>query len=549
MNSLPFLRIPPFPAHRAAPLAIARGDADPVAAATPEGLIAALREHRVGGSFWGAQAGRPAGRDVVLSVTRAGDAPAILASARESGLLDRAVLIGSGASGDGLPTLPANSDPWFVCAGAAQVIAAADDEIALVAAILGIPLTVIGEGRFATLGNPDALGSVLSQELDRHWRFRSPFDGSEIDALEAIAMLGRWRTLIDANRRVAAVHGIARWKRITADNLLWDGSGPVRHDRAVQNGPSAGNEVLAWIARSDAKALAALKAEGVTIGEIEDGMIRSTGLGANCVPPLSIVVDVQGPHFDPAQASSLETILQSAEIDAKTLARAATLRERLVRAGISKYGQDQTLAAVPEREVGRRVVLVTGQVEDDRSVLCGGAGLGNLELLRRARAQEPRARIIFKPHPDVEAGHRKGHVPDAQMLELADEIDRSSSIAALLDRVDAVHVLTSLAGFEALMRGREVVTHGVPFYAGWGLTRDLGPVPARRTRRRTLDELVAATLLLYPRYLDPVTRLPCEAEVLVNRIAAGQADVRSPLIRLREWQGRLNRLLGWRDRR
>jgi len=190
-------------------------------------------------------------------------------------------------------------------------------------------------------------------------------------------------------------------------------------------------------------------------------------------------------------------------------------------------------------------VLVTGQVGDDRSVLCGGGGLDNLELLRRARGHEPDAHIVFKPHPDVEAGHRKGHVPDARALEFADEIDRTSSIAALLDRVDAVHVLTSLAGFEALMRGREVVTHGVPFYAGWGLTRDLGAVPARRTRRRSLDELVAATLLLYPRYLDPVTRLPCDAETLVDRISGGQANVRSALIRWREFQGRMNRAFGW----
>ena len=79
--------------------------------------------------------------------------------------------------------------------------------------------------------------------------------------------------------------------------------------------------------------------------------------------------------------------------------------------------------------------------------------------------------------------------------------------------VDEVHVNTSLAGFEALLRGKAVTTYGVPFYAGWGLTRDLGPVPARRTAKRSIDELVAAALLIYPRYLDPVTGLPCPAEV------------------------------------
>jgi capsular polysaccharide export protein len=364
-------------------------------------------------------------------------------------------------------------------------------------------------------------------------------------------MLGQWRPLIDANRPISAIHGIARWKRITADVLLWDGTGPVRHAAPGKAGrkPHDGNQVLAWITRSDAAEIAELEARGIHVGEIEDGMIRSKGLGANCVPPLSIVVDPAGPHFDPAQASSLETILQSASIDGDLLTRAQDLRERLVTSGISKYEQDSDRPTPATRPDARRQVLVTGQVEDDRSVLCGGAGLDNLELVRRTRLAEPDAWIIFKPHPDVEAGHRKGLVPDARALEFVDEIDRSSSIAALLDRVDAIHVLTSLAGFEALMRGLDVITHGVPFYAGWGLTRDLGPVPARRMRQRSLDELVAATLILYPRYVDPVTRLPCSPELLVERIASGNAEVKSPLIGLREFQGRLNRLFRWTNGR
>ncbi|WP_395337208.1 beta-3-deoxy-D-manno-oct-2-ulosonic acid transferase [Novosphingobium sp. BL-8H] len=547
MTTVPFLRIPPFPGHRAGPLAVPRpnGVTAPSDLSVADTLVSALRQSKVGGTFWAAWLASAADRDVILAASSTEDLSACIACARAAGLLGRAVSVGP-VSSEALPSLPSSLDPWHICAGVSRVIASANDEITLIAAILGLPLTVVGTGRFAALAQPEALGAVVAEELCQRWTYRDPFADREIDAIEAVAILGRWRALIDANRAVASVLGIARWKRITADNLLWSGSSPVPHDR--KNVPASGAQALAWITRSDPAAIAALEAKGVPVGEIEDGMIRSTGLGANCVPPLSIVVDTQGPHFDPAQASALESLLETAEIDARLLARAADLRRRLVQAGISKYENDGNRIVEREdaRSDGRRLVLVTGQVEDDRAVLTGGGGLGNLELLRRARAQEPESRIIFKPHPDVEAGHRKGHVPDAQALEFADEIDRTSSIAALLDRVDALHVISSLAGFEGLMRGREVVTHGVPFYAGWGLTRDLGPVPGRRTRRRTLDELVAATLILYPRYLDPVTRLPCEAEVLVERIAAGQAIVRSPQIWLREWQGRLNRLLGRR---
>lgn len=109
--------------------------------------------------------------------------------------------------------------------------------------------------------------------------------------------------------------------------------------------------------------------------------------------------------------------------------------------------------------------------------------------------------------------------------------------------VDGVHVMTSLAGFEALLRGKDVTTHGVPFYAGWGLTRDLGDVPARRGVKRSLDELVAATLLLYPRYLDPLTGLPCPAELLVERIRSGARRENRAVVMLRRTQGNLRRMI------
>jgi capsular polysaccharide export protein len=102
--------------------------------------------------------------------------------------------------------------------------------------------------------------------------------------------------------------------------------------------------------------------------------------------------------------------------------------------------------------------------------------------------------------------------------------------------------LTSLTGFEALLRDCEVVTHGYPFYAGWGLTHDLAP-PIDRRQARTVSraELVAAALILYPRYLDPVTKLPCPPEVLIERLAAQPVPQETLLTRLRKVQGRIRR--------
>jgi capsular polysaccharide export protein len=61
--------------------------------------------------------------------------------------------------------------------------------------------------------------------------------------------------------------------------------------------------------------------------------------------------------------------------------------------------------------------------------------------------------------------------------------------------------MTSLAGFEALLHQKRVITYGLPFYAGWGLTQDRHAIH-RRGRKLALDELVAAALILYPRYID-----------------------------------------------
>lgn len=81
--------------------------------------------------------------------------------------------------------------------------------------------------------------------------------------------------------------------------------------------------------------------------------------------------------------------------------------------------------------------------------------------------------------------------------------------------------MTSLLGFEALLRGLKVTTTGAPFYAGWGLTTDKGRVPARRGRHVNLESLAHAALIDYPRYFDPVSKLPCSPELALKRLSEG----------------------------
>ena len=544
MTAAPFLRIPPFPRSRPV-----RGAAswriDP---AELDALAEQLHEARVGGCFWGPRPVLDPGRRLLLVPESPSQALEMLVAVRDAGRAGEAIIVGSSRQSHG-PVLAvrADCDPWHLAEHAREIWAGAGHELVLVAQILGKNVRLFGVGRSAVAGADqdftERLGAALTASA-----MVDPFDGGPLTPAATIALLAEWRALTDANRSVSAVFGVARWKRATVDPLLWDGSGPVPYARTSQAALlTAGDAAIAWKSRTPAAVLDTLDLRGIAPGEIEDGMIRSVGLGANCVPPLSIIVDRRGIYFDPSGPSDLEAILAEAEMPPELLVRAAALRERTVAEGISKYGRAAP-AELRQRDARRRV-LVTGQVEDDRSILTGGAGMTNLALLEAARGLEPDAWIIYKPHPDVEAGHRKGQVPDAQALQHADAIERDTLITGLIDSVDALHVITSLAGFEALLRGKQVTTHGTPFYAGWGLTSDLTPLPPRRGRRRTVDELVAGTLILYPRYVDPVTRLPCTPELLIERISSNLAKVSSPLIVIREWQGRLRLFFdrsGWR---
>jgi capsular polysaccharide export protein len=247
-------------------------------------------------------------------------------------------------------------------------------------------------------------------------------------------------------------------------------------------------------------------------------------------------------HFDPSVRSDLELLLVETEFDRELIERARRLGAQLVARGVTKYNLGKPIASI-EWPPSRRRILVPGQVEDDLSVRLGGAGVnGSLDLLTRVRSANPDAFIVYKPHPDVEAGHRKGKIPDEVALDFADTIIRNVSTAAVLAEIDELHTLTSLAGFEALLRHRLVVVYGRPFYAGWGLTTDLASID--RGRRLTLEELVAGALILYPRYLDPVTRLPCGPEIVIERLDNPELWKPGPLVVARRLQGILIRRWG-----
>lgn len=439
--------------------------------------------------------------------------------------------LGPADLGEGMTHVGTPVSPWRLLDGAAAVWTISSG-LGFEAILAGHRPVVLGQPFYAGWGLSDDLRPVARRRrrltaeqlfagaMILHPRWFDPFRdrlGTFEDALGALeAEVRAWRE----DRRGWVATGMSAWKRRHLQ-AFFGAHRPVAFAKAPDAAARAAREgrgLMAWASKSD----------GPDAVRVEDGFLRSRGLGADLVPPCSLVADDLGIYYDPTRESRLERLVaEAAAFPPEALARAGRLIDRLNAAGLSKYNTGGGLP--PGLPPGRRV-LVPGQVEDDASVRLGAGDVAtNRDLLLAARAAHPGAVLLYKPHPDVEAGLRPGAVPDAR--DIADAVLDGVDAAAALAACDEAWTMTSTLGFEALLRGVPVACLGNPFYAGWGLTDDRGPPVPRRAARPSLAALVHAVLIAYPRYLDPVTGLPCPVEVVVERLASG--DVPPPPNRLR----------------
>lgn len=377
-----------------------------------------------------------------------------------------------------------------------------------------------------------SLEEVFAAAYLLYARYVNPIRGKRCDIHDTIALLAEQRRQNERNRGFHACVGFSWWKRPYARAYLKSTGGEIgffrNTDYAIHAAQSRGGEVVAWSSRVDTALQKSCDAAGVRLARMEDGFIRSVGLGSDFNWPYSLVVDRKGIYYDPSRPSELEDILNVLPKHperASLLEEAARLRTMILQYGLTKYNTDSCAALPPKFPEGKIIVLVPGQVEDDASVRCGGFGMGNMELLQAVREAKPDAFIVYKPHPEVDNGNRKGKIPDAKALQYADLILHNSSIGHLLHLVDEVHTLTSQTGFEALLRGIRVFTYGGPFYAGWGLTEDRRALPQRKAHL-SLDELVAGVLLLYPTYYDWQTGSFCRAGDVCHRLLQPDGQLR-----------------------
>ena len=417
---------------------------------------------------------------------------------------------------------------WMSLASRARRVYVATSQAGLEALIAGVPVTCFGLPFYAGWGLTDdrtacprrtarpSLQALVAAVYLRYLRFLSPLDGARCGAEEVARLLAARRRRDAETAGLSHILGVHRWKDFHIEPFVRGRRTRLSYtmdpEAALARQKAQGGRIVVWASREPPDLAERCAAQGAALVRIEDGFLRSVGLGANLEPPSSLVLDYSGVYYDPARPSDLERLLQTTAFTPDLLREAAALRALVLEGRLSKYNVGSArLSGVFDVADGRRKVLVPGQVADDASVVRGGGRVRtNLQLLRAVRESRPDAFVVYKPHPDVEAGLRAGEIETADLTGLADAVASRVSIAHLLDQVDEVHTLTSLAGFEALLKGVTVTTYGLPFYAGWALTDDREHCE-RRNRRLSLDELVAGALILYPRYVHRPSGWPCSA--------------------------------------
>lgn len=265
---------------------------------------------------------------------------------------------------------------------------------------------------------------------------------------------------------------------------------------------------------------------------VEDGFLRSVGLGAYHSQPLSLVFDDLAMHFDRSARSRLDSLLETYDFDgdAVLMAQALELATGMRRTGLSKYNFASTRKKPRDlfKDKNRRRILVLGQVEDDLSMAFGAlAPMSGNELVWKALFENQDAQILYRPHPESLAFAKPHYSNPSEVADVCHVLGPDYSLKDCIEAADTIYTVTSLAGFEAALHGKHVVVFGAPFYAGWGFTEDRDPIVETK-RQLSPEQVLAAAYILYPRYFDPVTRAPSrwdEALFFLRRSKAAAAEI------------------------
>ncbi len=368
------------------------------------------------------------------------------------------------------------------------------------------------------------LNKLVYTSLIRYPVYVHPDSGQCCEVESITAWLQRQRRGVKKKYPKIIAVGFSLWKKAWLSAYTTDFAEKVEFVSVARlNSIDDDYPVLVWGARDSDRIKK--KYSNRTVFTMEDGFVRSAGLGTDLKRPSSLIIDEKGIYYDSRSESDLENKLNSSFLSDSECEEARSVIKQLVSMGTTKYNVGDALESSlvswigEQKEIGKEVVLVPGQVEGDASIEFGSPHIKtNLQLLKAVRKDYPDACVIYKPHPDIVAKNRTNESSFDQESLLSDKIIDKSNIALLYSEVDRVCVITSLSGFEALLRGVNVSVYGLPFYAGWGLTDDK-EYCARRKAKLSLTELVFTSLISYPRYVNWETWKFCSVEVVMSQLS------------------------------
>ena len=238
----------------------------------------------------------------------------------------------------------------------------------------------------------------------------------------------------------------------------------------------------------------------------------------------SLMVDRLGQFFDSTRPTDLENMLNGGrEVSKEQRDTARTLIDKILATKVTMFNHQPIYTPNIGRE-GKPKVLVVDQTFRDFSVT---RGMGDEQTFKRmlqaACDENPDADIIVKTHPFVLEG-RRGYYRDLQQQGHIHKVTFPVNPYSLLGICEKVYVCTSNMGFEALLAGKEVHTFGMPYYAGWGLTKDALHID-RRTRKRTVEELFYIFACKYTHWVDPERGCETTLDAVIDKMVAMRKEM------------------------
>lgn len=256
---------------------------------------------------------------------------------------------------------------------------------------------------------------------------------------------------------------------------------------------------------------------------LEDGFIRSIGIGLSGQPTLSIVFSKNSSYYDATKSTSFEQFLNSDfELNDTKKTEVFNSINSIVKNKISKYNHVPSRAYHIGRPGFKKLLLIDQRFGDSSVTLGNGSPEIFDNMLTDAINNYADYDIIIKQHPDSISGLKSSFFNNEKLsfvskVDNVFVIDFEMNPYDLLNQVDEVFVCSSGMGFEALLAGKKVTCYGTPWYANWGVTIDKQTC-VRRNKKRSLEDLFYVAYMKFARYYLPTEDRLCTVEEIVDYI-------------------------------